>query len=277
MTAIAALLLIFGKTIQDFVSKEGTRVLDSRAIALASAAAGSVFYICAARLIPGLWKPDALAIIYGAAGGIAMFFNVRFFADVRRESNSAATFGMLIAVGAAAPINVWLLGEALPLHKTLSCAGLAAIGVLFFIRGAASELSAAGKIKFFAAVLFLMGCVFTDFLALERSNWFTVGAAVAVSYFLASMVSLKGGMDKAFVPSLKYPIFWIIGIVGVAMLVFAKYAQGEILGASLTYAFIRLSVPIVMVLSAYIYKERTPREQLIFGMASYLIAIPLFL
>ncbi|MDR0449621.1 MAG: hypothetical protein LBG89_04170, partial [Rickettsiales bacterium] len=65
MTIITAFLLIFGKTIQDFVSKEGTRVLDSRAIALASAWACALFYLCAVWFLPNLWKPDALAVIYG--------------------------------------------------------------------------------------------------------------------------------------------------------------------------------------------------------------------
>ncbi|MCL2629761.1 MAG: hypothetical protein FWD33_03710 [Alphaproteobacteria bacterium] len=276
MTVIFAILLIVAKVVQDLVSKEGTKVLDSRAIALASALFSVAFYSVAAWFVPHLWQPDPIAILYGSIAGIAIFCYVKFFNDVRRESNSSATFGLLIGFGAAVPINVWLLGETLPLHKALSCIALGIVGLIFFLRGAASELSLGNKLKFIAAVMFFMIPVSMDFLALERSNWFMVGMSVAVAYFLTSMISLKGGFDRAFISALPRPIFWVIGTVGIVIFNLAKYVQGEVLGASLTYAFIRLSVPIVMVLSAYIYRERTPREQLLFGAASYLVALPLF-
>ena len=47
--------------------------------------------------------------------------------------------------------------------------------------------------------------------------------------------------------------------------------------ASLVAVFLRLSVPIVMVVSAIKYKEQNLKNQLFFGMASILLALPVIL
>ena len=58
---------------------------------------------------------------------------------------------------------------------------------------------------------------------------------------------------------------------------FVIFASINLLPVSFVSLFNRLSVPIVMLISAYYFKEQTIRNQLIFGILALLLALPLIL
>ena len=78
------------------------------------------------------------------------------------------------------------------------------------------------------------------------------------------------------------PIFTnkIIVIAGVFYTVsefFVIYASINILPVSIVAVFLRLSVPIVMVVSAIKYKEQSLSSHLTFGLAAIILALPIIM
>ena len=55
------------------------------------------------------------------------------------------------------------------------------------------------------------------------------------------------------------------------------YASTNILPVSFVALFMRLATPIVMIISAIKYKEQTLKNQLVFGIISLMLALPLIL
>ena len=55
------------------------------------------------------------------------------------------------------------------------------------------------------------------------------------------------------------------------------YASINILPVSIVAVFLRLSVPVVMIISAIKYKEQNVKNQLVFGISAILLALPIIL
>ena len=276
MAILFALLLTSGKTLQAFATKRGTATLDTTVLAMSQALLSVVFFWGAKPFLPSLWVPDTIAVLVGALGGVAMFYFSKLMYDVRKESNSASMFISFIALGIAASVNTGLLGEGLTTMQLVSCIGIGLLGGTFFLYGAASELSAAGKKAFAFSLFWCVLVICTDRFVIARTNWYVNAIITETIYFLTALFALRKAKLKLGT-SFKQPILWYCGIIYVSMTLLTMYSSGEVLGVSITHVFLRLSTPIVMVLSAYTHGERTPREQLIFGALAFLLALPLVL
>jgi hypothetical protein len=270
------MILTSGRTLQVFLNKEGTKTLDSRVLALVMAAAPAMFFLGALPFFSSLWKPDLIAVACGVVGGISMQLAARYMLDTRKESNSAAMFIGFIALGIVAPLNFVLLGENLTANQLIACIVMGLLGGAFFLYGAASELSNAGKRAFMLSLLSLIVYTFLTRVIIMRTNWYMVGVMVYAVSTLFALYSIKA-KRLSLGSSFAQPILWYCGAIQVVMSVIIQYSKGEVLGVSMTHLFIHLSAPITMVLSSYIYKERSPREQLLFGVLAFLIALPLII
>jgi len=276
MAILFAMFLTSGKTLQAFATKKGTATLDTRVLAMAQALLSVMFFWGMKPFLPSLWAPDAIAVLVGMLGGVAMFYCTKQMYDVRKESNSASMFISFIALGIAAPINTGLLGEGLTAMRLATCVGIGLLGGVFFLCGAASELSTAGKKAFVLSLFWFVLVICTDRFVIARTNWYMNGIITETIYFLVALFSVSRAKLKLGA-SFRQPILWYCGIIYVLMTILTMYSSGEVLGVSITHVFLRLSTPIVMVLSAYTHGERTPREQLIFGALAFLLALPLVL
>ena len=276
MGILFALLLTSGRTVQAFVNKKGTSTLDSGVMALAFALMGASFFWLLGPFLPSLWKPDATALLWGVLGGFARYYCVKFTLDVRRDSNSAAMFIGFIAPGIAAPLNVGFLGEGLSAVQLISCIAIGLLGAVFFMKGAASELSPSGKKAFAIALFWLSIILISNQAIIERTNWYMNGVFAYTSYLVVALFMI-GRAKLPLAPNLKQPILWYCGAVYAMLLWLTLYSSDRVLGVSITQIFQNLSVPVIMLLSHYIYRERTAREQLIFGLLAFIIALPLIL
>ncbi|MCL2439540.1 MAG: hypothetical protein FWD15_03430 [Alphaproteobacteria bacterium] len=262
-----------------FSVKSGTRTLDSEAITLSS----SLFLVVIIWAMWPIMGADAsfnglspITLIAGMAKGAFIYYGLKLGTDVARESNSAANFRGFIAISIAAPINAIFLGDNITAIQVLSCIGLGALGLAFFFRGAASELSRKGKIFFAGATLIQAACPVADQIGIPPSNWYMYILISMNTAFAFSVIAYRKMLGEA-VAGFRLPIMWAIGALFAISELVVIYSAGNILGPSLTGTFFVLSAPIIMIGSAYLHSERTPREQLLFGVLAFVIALPIIL
>ena len=83
------------------------------------------------------------------------------------------------------------------------------------------------------------------------------------------------GIAKDFINMFKNKTMASAGLIYVVSEFLIIFASINILPVSFVTVFFRLAAPIVMIISAYKYKEQTVRNQLIFGGIAFLLALPL--
>lgn len=114
-------------------------------------------------------------------------------------------------------------------------------------------------------------------MAIPRSGWFFYFALSNLVFFLFSFTSNFNKGKLEFRKNFSFPIMWAIGIIYTLGEIVVIYSYEEILPVTIGSLFIRLASPIVMVASAYLYKESKPSKQLAFGLLAILLAIPILL
>ena len=277
---IFGLLITLFFAARAFSVKIGTKTLDSSTITLSS----SLFLVCVTVImaiimddwfvLPNLSFGDSLIAVFGAiAKGISLYFAVKFTAEVARESNSSSVFAGFIALGIAAP----LLGEAITTWQLLSCVLLGVLGFAFFARGPAAELDKSGKITFAFLIISLIACMTMDRITIPVSGWFFYFAVSNITFFVLSLIACMKKSGFKFVHNFSFPIMWAIGIIFTLGEITVIYSYEEILTVTMGSLFIRMATPIVMVASAFLWKESTPQKQLAFGILALLLAIPILL
>jgi hypothetical protein len=271
-------MILFGLLITALVAarmisvKVGARTLDAASISLSSAA-----FLCASlwALFPvfGFGAVSAPAIAAGVLKGICVYWCVKLGAEVAKSMNSASVFASFIALGIGAPINSELLGEGLSMAQLSSCIGLGVLGVAFMLKGAAVELSRSDMRKFLLLVATFAANMCLDRFALSRTDWYSHALVSNTVFFIVSLSS------AGFAPlaELARPTMLGIGLIYTACDFTILYGYANVTGVSMGGVFQRLANPIVMIMSAYIWHERTPAEQLVFGGLAFLLVLPLLL
>ena len=117
--------------------------------------------------------------------------------------------------------------------------------------------------------------MFVDGVGIKGLNWYMYSIISSGFSLLIAFIILLCEKKYEYLKELNSPILIAIGLVFAIGEFVILYSMQNYLPVSIAFLFLRLSAPIVMFVSAYIYKERTPKEQLLFGSLAVLFALPI--
>lgn len=195
--------------------------------------------------------------------------------DLMKVSLSSRHYVTPLALGLMAIVNSFL-GENLSWLEWGSALGLCALAAAFLIFGHASELGGSARRVYARLVLMVVATGAIDQAVLSHVNWFTL--------LLGSNIVLLGlglALHGRNLPLLKsaalHPLAIVAGVVYAATELLKFYQMVDINPVTVIVTVQALTKPVILILSALIWKERTVREQLIWGVLAFLVALPMFI
>lgn len=281
---MAIVSLLFGvfitvlNVIKSFMTKKGTRFFSSNSITFSNALF-MVAILCV--ILPfnqnyfsafnDISKNTVLGFTFSILKGFSLYISIKYIAELARESNSSSVFAGFISLGIGSVVNSQLLSDNLAPLQLFACIALGILGVVFFFCGPVNDLSKKGKLSFICVTLVIVFNMMSDKIATRELNWFAHLFISNLVFFFVCLFRYGKNISKL-VNDFKNPLLTIIGLLYFIENFIVLYTMGVYLPVSLTNVFMRLAAPITMILSSYIYKERTPREQLLFGGLALLFA-----
>ena len=128
---------------------------------------------------------------------------------------------------------------------------------------------------FFIATVIMASFAISDHVAIPKVGWYAHLLVSSVAMFLICL--LYPVSRKAFRLVLNDRRVVYAGVFYTVSEFLVIYASINILPVSVVAVFLRLSVPVVMVISAIKYKEQNIKNQLGFGIIAILLALPIIL
>ena len=171
--------------------------------------------------------------------------------------------------------NNLFFNENLGFVKVICIIGFGILGCFFMQKGDAKRLSYKEKFFFIITTLIMTSYIVTDHLAIPQIGWYV---HLLVSSVVMFLVSLCYGISKTNIKTIfTNKAIVLAGIFYSISEFFVIYVSINILPVSIVAVFLRLSVSIVMVISAIKYKEQTIKSQLLFGFIATVLALPIIL
>lgn len=191
--------------------------------------------------------------------------------ELMQESLSSRHYVTPMTVGLIALVNTGL-GEHLNPAQWFSAVGLSLLAVSFFFKGHLSDLSPKGRLTYLKLVGLAVLLASFDQVLTKNSNWFSL-LLVSNSVLLALGLVL----NRANLPLLKTAFFHraaiLAGLFYAATELVKFYQQVNINPVSMVVLTQALTKPVILLLSALIWKERTVKEQLLWGVAAFSIGM----
>ena len=195
------------------------------------------------------------------------------FQIINKKSTSSSVFFPFISLGLASLVMNLFFDEGLKVVHLMSIALLGILGGIFYFLGDAKRMNHSEKRMFFIAVLFAAGCSVFDHIGIKGMGWYPY---LVISNVVMFLFVLKKGIvvdDVKKVFTQKEIV--AAGVFNVCYEVLILACMVAIMPVSFVSFFMRLSAPLVMVLSAIKFKEQTIKNQLIFGCLAILLALPI--
>lgn len=279
---LAGILITISIVLRAFTVKIGTKNFSSKQTTFANVAYLIIFLFLTIPFMTDLLLPlkqlnikHGIALIACVIKGILLYLSLKFFADIAKESNSSSVFAGFISLGIGAMINSFVLSDNLTYPQLFSCIALSILGVIFFIKGPACDLSRHTKKIFILLTIVIAINMVTDKIGISGLNWYIYCIISSTIGFLISAFFLLKEKQYNYFKQLKHPTLMAIGLVFTIGEFIILYSMQTFIPVSMAFLFMRIATPIIMILSAYIYKERTPKEQLLFGILALLLALPI--
>ena len=219
-----------------------------------------------------LFSPYILISVYK---GVSLFYFVTLQQIINKKSMSSSVFLSFIAMALGSLVNNLFFQENIGLIKLLCICGFGVLGLLFLQRGDAKRLSHKDVVFFFIATIIMASYSVADHVAIPKIGWYAHLLISSVAMFLVCFTYPVA--RKAFKLVIKDKRVVYAGIFYTVSEFLVIYASINILPVSIVAVFLRLSVPIVMVISAIKYKEQNIKNQLAFGITAILLALPIIL
>lgn len=205
--------------------------------------------------------------------GILLWAMIKFQQVVNKESTSSSVFFGFVAMALGSLVNNLFFKEGLALFQIICIYALGVLGIIFILRGDAGRLSLTGKIDFI--LIILIGATFSvfDHLAIPQVGWYAHIFFSSVFMYLACVVK---GISKQDYRNIfcNYQVV-IAGIVYSVSEFLIIYASVNLMPVSFVAVFMRMAAPIVMLISAVMYREQSIKNQLTFGGLALLFVLPL--
>ncbi|MBP3545654.1 MAG: hypothetical protein J6K16_00795 [Alphaproteobacteria bacterium] len=207
--------------------------------------------------------------------GILLWVSVKLQQSINKQSTSSSSFYTFVSLALSSLINNIFFHEGLKLFQILCICGFGVLGIAFIIMGDARRLSVKNKIAFFIAVI--IGALFSvqDHIAIPQIGWYAHLLYSSIFMFLTCLIAKVSKNDFKIIFKNK-SIVTAGSFFGITEFLII-YASINILPVTFVSMFMRLATPIVMLVSAFKYKEQSWKNQLIFGIISLALALPLIL
>lgn len=219
-----------------------------------------------------LYSPYILISIYK---GIGIFYLITLQQIVNKKSMSSSVFLSFIALALGSLVNNLFFHENLGKIKVLCICGFGVLGVLFLRKGDAKRLSKNDVISFMIATIIMASFTISDHVAIPEVGWYAHLFVSSIVMFLMCFMDREA--RAAFRIAAKDKRMVYAGIFYCVSEFLVIYVSINILPVSIVAVFLRLSVPVIMVISAIKYKEQNIKNQLIFGITAILLALPVLL
>lgn len=217
-------------------------------------------------------SPYILISIYK---GVTLFYLIALQQVINKKSTSSSVFLSFIALALGALVNNLFFHENLGLIKVACIVGFGVLGLLFLQKGDAKRLSKRDLIYFMVVAVIMASYTVSDHLAIPQVGWYAHLFVSSIAMFVVSAFHKASKKDLKAILTNKTIIG--AGVFYTVSEFFVIYASINILPVSIVAVFLRLSVPVVMVVSAIKYKEQNLKNQLGFGLAAILLALPIML
>ena len=219
-----------------------------------------------------LHSPYILISVYK---GVSLFYFITLQQIINKKSVSSSVFLSFIALALGGLANNLFFHENLGLIKVSCICGFGFLGILFFRFGDAKRLSQKDIVFFLIATIIMASFTISDHVAIPQVGWYTHLLVSSVAMFL--MCFFYSVSRKAFKIILKNKKIIHAGLFYTISEFLVIYSSINILPVSIVAVYLRLSVPVVMVISAIKYKEQNIKNQLSFGIIAILLALPIIL
>lgn len=218
-----------------------------------------------------LYSPYILISVYK---GIALFYLIALQQTINKKSMSSSVFFLsFIALALGSLVNNLFFHENLGIIKVLCICGFGVLGALFLQKGDAKRLSRTDIVFFFVATIIMASTTVSDHVAIPEVGWYAHLLVSAVVMCL--MCFLYQDSRAAFRIAARDKRMVYAGIFYCMSEFLVIYASINILPVSIVALFLRLSVPVIMIISAIKYKEQNIKNQLLFGVTAILLALPI--
>lgn len=207
--------------------------------------------------------------------GVLLYVLLVVSQQLMQISLSSRHYVTPLAVGILSVTNA-LLGEQLAPGQWASALGLCALAAAFFFKGHLSDLDNRSRIHYamLVGLSVLLGSL--DHALLSRGmNWCMLLGVSHVVLLLLSVVLLRGQMMVW--KSALFAAPAILAGLTYAATELVKFYQQVSINPVTTVVTVQASTkPVIMLLAAWVWKERTAREQLVWGVMALLVMLPLF-
>jgi drug/metabolite transporter (DMT)-like permease len=197
--------------------------------------------------------------------GVIFWFAIIDGQKLNQQSMSSARYILPPALALSALINSFL-GEELNAQQWIAVIGLAVLGVAFFFKGHLQDLGRQAKILFLEIVLVITAMIVIDHYVISHSNWYVLLLYSNLVILLISLFrkSVKNIWRQAFTNRLAL----CAGLAFTAYELIKFPAMVTLIPVSVAVTVQVTTIPVIMVFTSLIWKERTVKEQLIWGVLS---------
>lgn len=217
--------------------------------------------------------PLMLALAVGK--GVLLYVLLVVSQQLMQISLSSRHYVTPLAVGILSVTNA-LLGEQLAPGQWASALGLCALAAAFFFKGHLSDLNRTSRIHYalLVGLSVLLGSLDHALLS-HGMNWCTLLGVSHVVLLLLSVILLRGQMAVWKSALFAAPAI-LAGLTYAATELVKFYQQVSINPVTAVVTVQASTKPFIMLLAAWVWKERTAREQLVWGVMALLVMLPLF-
>ena len=231
------------------------------------------------------WPRLSLSILKG----VLLWYVVKLMQVINKESTSSSVFFLFIAFAIGSTVNNLVFKEGLPMAHLFAFMGFGVLAVFFRYFGDMKNLSKQATLAFWSCVLIVAFFQCADHLVVKTAGWYPHLAISSIAMFVCALgsIGLEYAKDKRnislgnfFTGIRKFEFkemfvnkyMFTAGLVYVVAEYIIIYASGPIMAVSYVALALRMASPIVMLISAFIYKEKKPLNQALFGLAALLLA-----
>lgn len=227
-------------------------------------------------LIEGREKMMAAPLLLGLAllKGALLYLLFVISQQLMQVSLSSRHYVTPLAVGIIA-ISNYFLGEHLTTGQWIAALGLCGLSCAFFFKGHLSEMPKSARIAYFKLVALSAFLSSVDHVVTKEVNWYSlllVSNIVLIVLALAVSWRDKAVLKAAFLQKSAAAA----GFFYMATELVKFYQMVEINPVSVIVVVQAMTKPVILVLSALIWHERTVKEQMTWGVMAFIITLPLF-
>ncbi len=282
MTAHLLLLLLFVLTIGLVVMQKICSVkLDHRAAPLFFSGWTLFGLVATAPVFGHLWTQgwailsmDATMLALTMVKGALLYYVFVVSQRLMKVSLSSRHYVTPLAVGLVS-ISNFIIGEKLDPAQWFSALGLCALSAGFFFKGHLADLDRKSRRDYFLLVALSAPLASLDHFLIKHVNWYAVLMVSNIVLLTLGLLVNRGNKDvlrNAFL----HRSAALAGMAYMACELVKFYQQVSINPVTTVMTVQAATKPVILILSALIWNERTVKEQLIWGALALAITLPLF-